>query len=173
MSAPLVGIVMGSDSDWEQMKGAVKALKDLGVACEVDVMSAHRTPDKAHEYAASAESRGLQVIIAGAGGAAHLAGVMAACTALPVIGVPLDSGKNLAGVDALYATVQMPPGVPVASMGIGEWGAINAGLFAAQIVARTDAGARERFIAYKAAMPDKVAAKAEKVHQKFDELMAE
>ncbi len=173
MSAPLVGILMGSDSDWDQMKGAAKALKDLGVPCEARVMSAHRTPEQVHEYAASAESRGLQVIIAGAGGAAHLAGVVAAYTTLPVIGVPIDSGKNLSGVDALYAIVQMPPGVPVASMGIGEWGATNAGLFAAQIIARSNDAVRDAFEAYKADMPNKVAAKAEKLQDKFEELMAE
>jgi len=173
MSAPLVGILMGSDSDWDQMKGAVEALKKLGVPCEAHVMSAHRTPERVREYASSAEDRGIQVIIAGAGGAAHLAGVVAAYTTLPVVGVPIDSGKNLSGVDALHATVQMPPGVPVASMGIGAWGATNAGLFAAQIIARGNDAVRDAFKAYKAAMPDKVAAKAEKLQEKFAELMAE
>ncbi len=171
MSEPLVGVLMGSDSDWDQMQGAVKALKQLGAACEVRVLSAHRTPDAVREYAVSAEERGLEVIIAGAGGAAHLAGVVAAHTALPVIGVPLDSGKNLSGVDALYAVVQMPPGVPVACMGIGEWGATNAGLFAAQILARSHPEIREAFERYKAAMPDKVAAKDKKVQEKFQDLM--
>ena len=173
MSVPLVGILMGSDSDWDQMKGTVQALKDLGVPCEATVMSAHRTPDQVRDYATSAEERGIQVIVAGAGGAAHLAGVVASYTTLPVVGVPLDSGKNLSGVDALHATVQMPPGVPVASMGIGEWGATNAGLFAAQIIARSNDAVRERLEAYKATMPEKVAAKAETVREKFAKLMEE
>ena len=130
-----VGILMGSDSDWPVMSKAVEVLRELGVTAEVRVLSAHRTPDATAEYASSAAERGLQVIIAGAGAAAHLAGVVAAHTILPVIGVPLASGA-LNGFDALLATVQMPGGIPVATVGIGR--ADNAALLAAQILAGRD-----------------------------------
>jgi 5-(carboxyamino)imidazole ribonucleotide mutase len=134
---PLVGIIMGSQSDWETLKVADETLTALGIAHEVRVVSAHRTPDLLFEYAASAESRGLAVIIAGAGGAAHLPGMTAAKTRLPVLGVPVLS-KTLSGVDSLLSIVQMPRGVPVATFAIGQAGAANAALFAAAILALRD-----------------------------------
>ncbi len=130
---PIIGIIMGSKSDWQIMEHAAQTLERLGVAHEVRVVSAHRTPDALAEYASTAESRGLEVIIAGAGMAAHLAGCAAAWTTLPVLGVPLESGP-LKGLDALLATVQMPQGVPVATFAIGKAGAVNAALHAAAIV---------------------------------------
>jgi phosphoribosylaminoimidazole carboxylase PurE protein len=133
-----VGILMGSDSDLEVMREAEKRLDSFDVSYETRIMSAHRTPEKAAEYAATAEQRGLQVIICGAGAAAHLAGAIAANTTLPVIGIPIDS-SSLKGLDALLATVQMPAGIPVATMAIGKAGAANAGIFAAQIIARKNA----------------------------------
>ncbi len=170
MSDPLVGIVMGSDSDWGTMKKAAETLKELDVSCEVDVVSAHRTPDRAHEYAATAEERGLRVIIAGAGGAAHLAGVLAAFTPLPVIGCPMKT-SSLGGQDSLYSIVQMPSGIPVATMAIGDAGAKNAGIFAAQILAVGDEALRDRLKAYKKDMVAKVAEKSEKVKKDFAEIM--
>lgn len=137
-AAPLVGIIMGSQSDWETLEHAAKTLADLGVPHEVRVVSAHRTPDLLFEYASSAESRGLKVIIAGAGGAAHLPGMAAAKTTLPVLGVPVES-KTLRGVDSLLSIVQMPAGVPVGTLAIGKPGAINAALLAAAILATSDA----------------------------------
>ena len=134
---PLVGVVMGSRSDWETMQHAVARLEQLGVPCEVQVVSAHRTPDRLFDYADSAAARGLRVIIAGAGGAAHLPGMLAAKTALPVLGVPVQS-KTLNGLDSLLSIVQMPAGVPVATFAIGAAGAANAGLFAASILALGD-----------------------------------
>jgi 5-(carboxyamino)imidazole ribonucleotide mutase len=131
---PLVGILMGSKSDWETMSHASKTLDELGVPHEVRVLSAHRTPDQTIEYAASAEKRGLEVVIAAAGGAAHLAGVIAAKTQLPVLGVPMES-KSLKGLDSLLSMVQMPAGIPVGTLAIGKPGAINAALFAAAILA--------------------------------------
>ncbi len=131
---PLVGIIMGSKSDWETMSNAAKTLDALGIAYEVNVMSAHRTPELVDEYVGSAEKRGLEVIIAGAGGAAHLAGVAAARTILPVLGVPIQS-KALSGIDSLLSTVQMPGGVPVGTLAIGSSGATNAALLAAAILA--------------------------------------
>jgi 5-(carboxyamino)imidazole ribonucleotide mutase len=133
-AAPLVGIIMGSKSDWETMANAAKALDQLGIAYEVNVMSAHRTPALVDEYVSGAEQRGLEVIIAGAGGAAHLAGVSAARTLLPVLGVPIQS-KALNGMDSLLSTVQMPAGIPVGTLAIGQSGATNAGLLAAAILA--------------------------------------
>ena len=133
-----VGILMGSDSDLDVMREVEKRLDSFGISYETRIMSAHRTPEKAAEYAATAEQRGLQVIICGAGAAAHLAGAIAANTTLPVIGIPIDS-SSLKGLDALLATVQMPAGIPVATMAIGKAGAANAGIFAAQIVARKHA----------------------------------
>jgi 5-(carboxyamino)imidazole ribonucleotide mutase len=133
-AAPLVGIIMGSKSDWETMAKAAKALDQLGIAYEVNVMSAHRTPGLVDEYISGAEDRGLEVIIAGAGGAAHLAGVSAARTLLPVLGVPIQS-KALNGMDSLLSTVQMPAGIPVGTLAIGQSGATNAGLLAAAILA--------------------------------------
>lgn len=132
-----VGIVMGSTSDWETMQHACTTLEELGIAYEKKVLSGHRTPDDVFAYAASARERGLKVIIAGAGGAAHLAGMIAAKTTLPVIGVPMQT-KSLGGLDSLLSIVQMPGGVPVATMAIGKAGAVNAALFAAQILAVSD-----------------------------------
>jgi 5-(carboxyamino)imidazole ribonucleotide mutase len=131
---PLVGIIMGSRSDWETMQHAAQTLKDLGVPHEVFVMSAHRTPDLVAEYAGTAADRGLEVVIAGAGGAAHLAGVTAAKTILPVLGVPMQS-QALNGIDSLLSTVQMPAGIPVATLAIGKPGAVNAALLATAILA--------------------------------------
>jgi len=134
MARPRVAIVIGSDSDWPTMEACYKQLAELGVPCEVQIMSAHRTPEKVHDYARTAQETGVQVVIAAAGLAAALAGTFAALTTLPVIGVPLDAGP-LHGVDALLSTVQMPPGVPVATGGIGQVGARNAAVLAAQILA--------------------------------------
>ena len=145
----MVGIIMGSRSDWETMEPARDTLVELGIACEVRVVSAHRMPDEMFEYAASAAGRGIAVIIAGAGGAAHLPGMTAAKTPLPVIGVPVRS-KALGGVDSLLSIAQMPPGVPVATMAIG--GAINAALFAARIIALRDTALAQRLAAYVAEM---------------------
>ncbi len=140
-----VGIIMGSVSDWETMAHAAETLAKLGVSAEVKVVSAHRTPDLLFEYASSAEERGLEVIIAGAGGAAHLPGMTAAKTTLPVLGVPVES-KVLRGVDSLLSIVQMPAGVPVATFAIGRAGAVNAALFAAQILALRDAAVRAAIV---------------------------
>lgn len=137
MAEPLVGILMGSESDRPRMEGASKVLEELQVPHEVHVMSAHRTPERVAAYASGAADRGMKVLIAGAGMAAHLAGAVAARTTLPVIGVPLD-GSPLAGLDALLATVQMPPGIPVATVAVGSAGAKNAGFLAAQIIALGD-----------------------------------
>jgi 5-(carboxyamino)imidazole ribonucleotide mutase len=136
MAKPLVGVVMGSKSDWDTMSHTADTLQALGVEHEVRVMSAHRTPDEAVEYAATARERGLEVIIAAAGGAAHLAGVLAAKTTLPVLGVPMK-GWSLDGLDSLLSTVQMPRGVPVGTLAIGKAGAVNAALFAGQILGLT------------------------------------
>ena len=140
---PLVGIIMGSKSDWETMRHAAEKLDELKVAYEKRVVSAHRTPDLLFEYCGSAESRGLKVIIAGAGGAAHLPGMAAAKTVLPVLGVPVES-RVLRGVDSLLSIVQMPAGVPVGTLAIGQAGAINAAILAAQILALNDAELRKR-----------------------------
>jgi 5-(carboxyamino)imidazole ribonucleotide mutase len=145
---PRVGILMGSKSDWDVMSEAKKTLESLGIACEARVLSAHRTPDEALAYAEGAAGRGLQAIIAGAGGAAHLAGVLAAKTLLPVLAVPIDS-TPLLGLDALLAMVQMPKGVPVATFAIGKAGAGNAALYAAQILALSDAGVRARLVEFR------------------------
>ena len=158
---PLVGILMGSDSDWPTMKAAAEALTELGVSSEVNVMSAHRTPEDVADYARTAESRGLKVIIAGAGGAAHLGGVVAALTPLPVIGVPIET-KCAGGLDSLLSIVQMPSGVPVAAVAIG--GAKNAGILAAQIIATGDLPLRERLIKFKAKIATEARAKNRKLH---------
>ncbi|QSA97556.1 5-(carboxyamino)imidazole ribonucleotide mutase [Methylococcus sp. EFPC2] len=143
-----IGIVMGSNSDWEVMRHAARQLRDLGVAYEARVVSAHRTPDLLFEYAESAAARGLQAIIAGAGGAAHLPGMLAAKTTLPVLGVPVPS-KYLKGRDSLYSIVQMPKGIPVATFAIGEAGAANAGLFAAALLANHDPDLNDRLQAFR------------------------
>ncbi len=150
MTAPLVGIIMGSRSDWPVLLHAAETLEQLGVAYETKVVSAHRTPQRLYDYAQSAAARGLKLIIAGAGGAAHLPGMVAALTALPVLGVPM-AGTALNGMDSLYSIVQMPAGVPVATLAIGKPGAINAGLLAAAILALADAALSERLVAYRAA----------------------
>ena len=154
--APLVGIVMGSRSDWETMQHAVARLEALGVPHEVRVVSAHRTPDVLFDYAASAQARGLRAIIAGAGGAAHLPGMLASKTALPVLGVPVES-RALKGMDSLLSIVQMPGGVPVATLAIGEAGARNAGLLAAQILALSDEGLARRLADLRASVTASVA----------------
>lgn len=163
MSEPRVGIVMGSDSDWPLVKKACETLDAFGVAYETRVISAHRTPELALEYSGTAESRGLGVIIAAAGGAAHLAGVLAAATVLPVIGIPVASGE-LNGLDALYATVQMPGGVPVATVAVGSAGPVNAALLAVQILGTADPVLREKFRAHKASLKAKVAAANDRIH---------
>lgn len=150
-----VAVLMGSDSDWEVMASAVERLEELGIGVDVHVMSAHRTPKRVAEYVSGARARGLQVMIVGAGAAAHLAGVVAAHTTLPVIGVPLDA-TSLRGLDALLATVQMPAGVPVATVAIGKPGAENAGLLAAQILALGDAKLAARLTKQKSDMAVKV-----------------
>lgn len=149
-SKPLVGIIMGSQSDWPTMKRAAQTLEELEVAYESRIISAHRTPERHTEYAKTASQRGLKVIIAGAGGAAHLAGVTAALTALPVLGVPIQS-KALSGMDSLLSTVQMPAGVAVGTLAIGDPGAVNAGLFAAQILAVSDEALAKRLVEWRAA----------------------
>ena len=159
---PVVGIVMGSDSDWAVMQKATSALEELGIAFDATVSSAHRSPERTAEYTRSARARGLKVIIAGAGAAAHLAGSIAAHTTLPVIGVPLDS-SSLNGLDALLATVQMPAGVPVATVAIGAAGAKNAAILAAQILATTDSKVEDRLEEYKKKLASQVAKKAEAV----------
>jgi 5-(carboxyamino)imidazole ribonucleotide mutase len=148
--APIVGVIMGSKSDWEYMSEAAEVMEELQVPHEVRIMSAHRTPDVTLEYSANAAGRGLRVIIAGAGGAAHLAGVVAAKTILPVIGVPMPT-TSLNGIDSLLSIVQMPKGVPVATMAIGKAGAANAGLMAAQIIALGDVKLGERLVKWRAA----------------------
>lgn len=135
--APLVGVIMGSQSDWETMRHAVETLTALGVPCEARIVSAHRTPKRLYDYAEQARDRGLKVIVAGAGGAAHLPGMCAAITPLPVFGVPVES-KALKGMDSLLSIVQMPGGVPVGTLAIGKPGAINAGLLAASVIALQD-----------------------------------
>jgi 5-(carboxyamino)imidazole ribonucleotide mutase len=155
--SPLVGILMGSRSDWETMQATARTLADLGVPFEAHVASAHRTPDKVLAYCRSAESRGLRVLIAAAGGAAHLAGVCAAQTLLPVFGVPMK-GWALDGMDALLATVQMPAGIPVGTLAIGKPGAVNAALLAAAVLALGDARLRERLEAFRKAQTEKALA---------------
>ncbi|MBI2314299.1 MAG: 5-(carboxyamino)imidazole ribonucleotide mutase [Betaproteobacteria bacterium] len=155
MDKPLVGIVMGSNSDWDVMQHVARQLKEFGVPYEARVLSAHRTPDAAFEYSRSAQERGLKCIIAGAGGAAHLAGVMAAKTTLPVLGVPMPS-RHLQGLDSLLSTVQMPKGIPVATFAIGEAGAGNAALFAVALLAVTDKALARKLAAFRAAQEAKV-----------------
>ena len=152
----LVGIIMGSTSDWDTMRHAADVLTELGIAHETKVVSAHRTPDRLYDYAKTAADRGLKVVIAGAGGAAHLPGMAAAMTHLPVLGVPVQS-KALSGQDSLLSIVQMPAGIPVGTLAIGKAGAINAGLLAAAILATADEALAARLIAWRAAQTDGVA----------------
>ena len=151
-----IAVIMGSASDWETLQHAVTTLEEFDVPHEVRVISAHRTPDLLFEYATTAEGRGLEVIIAGAGGAAHLPGMTAAMTTLPVFGVPVES-KAMSGVDSLYSIVQMPPGVPVGTLAIGKSGAINAALLAASVLALTDSGLAKRLEAWRKQQSDAVA----------------
>lgn len=160
MNQPLVGIIMGSDSDLPVMQEAAKVLDLFGIAYELTIVSAHRTPHKMYTYAEQAASRGLRTIIAGAGGAAHLPGMVAAITPLPVIGVPVQS-KTMSGVDSLYSIVQMPPGVPVATVAIN--GAKNAGILAAQIIGAFDPAVQEKIALYKNDMKEEVEQKAQRL----------
>jgi len=163
-AAPRVGILMGSDSDWDVMTVAAARLDAFGVPYEVTVTSAHRAPQRTAEYASTARARGLQVLIAGAGAAAHLAGVVAAHTTLPVIGVPLEAG-SLRGLDALLATVQMPAGVPVATVAVGKSGADNAAILAVQILAVADAALAQRLATFKADLAHQVDEKNARLQQ--------
>jgi 5-(carboxyamino)imidazole ribonucleotide mutase len=164
MSNPLVSIVMGSDTDLEIMREAGKALEGFGIAYEIDVTSAHRSPDRTADYARKAAQRGIRVIIAGAGGAAHLAGVIAAHTILPVIGVPIPA-TSLNGLDALLATVQMPAGIPVATVAIGKAGATNAGILAAQIIGVADSAIAQRLQSHKERLAQGVIDKSKKLKE--------
>lgn len=161
---PLVGIIMGSKSDLSVLRGAFDKLNDLGVAFEKKIISAHRTPQTAVEYASTAEERGIKVIIAAAGYAAHLAGFMAAHTVLPVIGIPID-GSSLNGLDSLLATVQMPGGVPVATVTIGKAGAVNAAILSVQILALLDSGLSDKLKNMKADMARKVAVASKEIEE--------
>ncbi len=161
---PLVSIVMGSDSDLEVMREAGCALEEFGIAYEMDVTSAHRAPRKTAEFARSAAGRGVRIIIAGAGGAAHLAGVIAAETTLPVIGVPIPN-SSLQGLDALLATVQMPAGIPVATVAIGKAGAYNAGVLAAQMLALNDSGLAKKLMGHKKKLAKSVDEKSKKLRE--------
>ena len=154
--APLVGIIMGSTSDWETMRHAAETLEALGVPHETRVVSAHRTPQRLYDYATGAADRGLKVVIAGAGGAAHLPGMAASMTHLPVLGVPVES-KALKGMDSLLSIVQMPGGIPVGTLAIGKAGAINAGLLASAILATSDADLADRLKAWRAHQTESVA----------------
>jgi 5-(carboxyamino)imidazole ribonucleotide mutase len=154
-SAPVIGVVMGSDSDWPTLQAAAVMLKDFGVAYEARVVSAHRTPDLLFDYAEKAAARGLKAIIAGAGGAAHLPGMLAAKTTVPILGVPVQS-RALSGVDSLHSIVQMPKGIPVATFAIGEAGAANAALFAIAMLANEDASLRDKLNAFRQAQTNKV-----------------
>ena len=157
MDSPVVGVVMGSQSDWDVMQHAATVLRDFGIPFEQRVVSAHRTPDAMFDYAESARARGLKCIIAGAGGAAHLPGMIASKTTLPVLGVPVPS-RHLAGQDSLYSIVQMPKGVPVATFAIGDAGAANAALFAVSLLANADATLVEKLAIYRDSLKEMVAA---------------
>jgi 5-(carboxyamino)imidazole ribonucleotide mutase len=154
---PVVGVVMGSQSDWDVMQHAARVLKDFGVPYEAQVVSAHRTPDTMFEYAEAARDRGLACIIAGAGGSAHLPGMIASKTTIPVLGVPVPT-RHLAGQDSLYSIVQMPKGIPVATFAIGEAGAANAGLFAVSLLAAADAELERKLAEYREKLREQVAA---------------
>ncbi|MGZ8632047.1 MAG: 5-(carboxyamino)imidazole ribonucleotide mutase [Actinomycetota bacterium] len=155
MAEPKVGVIMGSRSDWKTMRHAFETLEELAVPAETRIVSAHRTPDLLFEYASTAAGRGLQVIVAGAGGAAHLPGMVAAKTHLPVFGVPVES-LSLKGMDSLLSIVQMPAGVPVGTLAIGRSGAVNGALLAAAVIALTDEGMRERLVRYREAQTSTV-----------------
>jgi len=157
-ASPLVGIVMGSDSDWPKIKAAAAALDEFGVPYEAHVMSAHRTPEQVRQYATMAAARGLKVLVAAAGGAAHLAGVIASHTTLPVIGIPVPT-EIMGGLDSLLSTVQMPGDVPVATVGVGGGGPRNAGLLAVQILALGNAGLQEKLTTYRHRLAEKVSTK--------------
>lgn len=167
-SGALVGILMGSDSDYPMMVEATKALDKFGIPYEIEVASAHRTPARAHEYATTAVSRGLKVIICAAGAAAHLAGVIAANTTLPVIGVPMST-SSLNGLDALLSTVQMPGGIPVATMAIDKAGATNAAIFAAEILGLNDAGIARKLVAHKEELARRVTEKNARLQKQREE----
>ena len=158
MTTPLVGILMGSDSDWPIMQACAKTFKDFGIPYEAKVLSAHRTPDQALDYAAGAKDRGMKILIGAAGAAAHLAGVLAAKTELPVLAVPMPS-KHLGGLDSLLAMVQMPGGIPVATFAIGEAGATNAALFAVSMLALNDADLAGKLADFRAKQTEKVLSK--------------
>jgi 5-(carboxyamino)imidazole ribonucleotide mutase len=164
-SAPLIGIIMGSKSDWPTLKHAADVLDELGIRHEVRVVSAHRTPDRLYEYAKSAKPRGLKAIIAGAGGAAHLPGMTASMTVLPVLGVPVES-RALKGLDSLLSIAQMPGGVPVATFAIGASGAKNAGLFAASLIALDDSAVDRRLVSWRARQTRSVALLPDGVRKK-------
>lgn len=166
MSKPFVAILMGSDSDLDKMEAATGVLKSLGVPFEIRVSSAHRTPQQTHDYVKEADARGCGVFIAGAGMAAHLAGAIAANTVKPVIGVPIDSGP-LQGMDALLSTVQMPPGIPVATVAVGKAGAKNAGYLAAQMLALGDAGLAQRLVDERKANAESILAKNAALQEKL------
>lgn len=167
MDKPLVGIIMGSDSDWPLVSKTHETLSELGIPHEVRVISAHRSPDIACEYASSARDRGLRVIIAAAGGAAHLGGVLAAHTILPVIGIPVQGGA-INGVDALLSTVQMPAGIPVATVAVGSAGGTNAGVLAAQIIATSDPEIAKALQTYKQTLREKVIKANERIQAQLD-----
>jgi 5-(carboxyamino)imidazole ribonucleotide mutase len=166
VAKPLVGIIMGSDTDLPVMSESARMLEKFGVPFEIEVISAHRSPARTHEYATTAIARGLKVVIVAAGGAAHLAGVVAALTTLPVIAVPMAT-TVLSGIDSLLSTVQMPAGVPVAAMAIDKPGAINAAIYAAEILATSDSRVAERLAAYKQELARSVAEKSDRVKQQF------
>lgn len=170
MTHPLVGILMGSDSDLPAMVECVRVLEDYGIPCDVRVLSAHRTPDQAVAFAREAEGRGFKLLVAGAGGSAHLAGVVAAHTALPVIGVPL-AGSPLGGFDSLLSTVQMPPGIPVATVGVGPMGAKNAGHLAAAILGVADPELREKLKQRRERMTAEVLEKGKDLPRRLRELL--
>jgi len=172
MANPLVGILMGSDSDFEIMKESAKVLKDFGVPFEVIVTSAHRTPERTLEYAKNAKHRGIKVLIVGAGMAAHLAGVIAAKTIIPVIGVPINS-SSLNGIDALYSTLQMPSGIPVGTMAIGKAGAKNAALYAVQMLALSDENLTKKLEDFRKDFERVVVEREKKVHEKLKEFLNE
>jgi phosphoribosylaminoimidazole carboxylase PurE protein len=168
LRAPLVGVVMGSDSDLPVVRKCLDLLDEFDIPYEAEVLSAHRTPERAHEYAATARLRGLKIIIAAAGGAAHLAGVMAALTTIPVIGIPMPT-PQLGGADSLYSTVQMPAGVPVATVAIGDAGASNAALLAAQILSLSDEELAHRLLEHRAELRRRVAEKNDRLREQLAE----